>query len=173
MITIRTGIAIKGCRTFPGVRKFPNQPHTIVFLRVTWFFFRFYHFSEAIIFLSLRTVSFRQQLQLLRVEKSLGKHHLKNYLNETKVLLHRQLLRFSAIPHSVFVPWLYSCILVWILGSTYWTFFSGTHMRTGVQVATQLRPQESSHIGKREDPGDEVWPLPRKKTHVSFQSINT
>lgn len=100
---------------------------------MTWSSFRFYHFSEAIIFLSLRTVSFRQQLRLLRVEKILGKHHLKNYLNEAKVVLHRQLLRFSAIPHWVFVPWLYSCILVWILGSMYWTFFSGTHTHTHPQ----------------------------------------
>ena len=130
---------------------------------MTWFFFRFYHFSEAIIFLSLRTVSFRQQLRLLRVEKIWGKHHLKNYLNEAKVVLHRQLLRFSAIPHWVFVPWLYSCILVWILGSMYWAVFSGTHMRTSVQVATQGLPVCHQHIGKREDPGDEVWPLPRKK----------
>ena len=130
---------------------------------MTWFFFCFYHFSEAIIFLSLRTVSFRQQLRLLRVEKILGKHHLKNYLNEAKVVLHRQLLRFSAIPHWVFVPWLYSYILVWILGSMYWTFFSGTHIRTSVQVATQGLPVCHRDIGKREDPGDEVWSLPRKK----------
>ena len=36
-------------------------------------------------------------------------------------------------------------------------------MRTSVQVATQGLPVCHRHIGKREDPGDEVWPLPRKK----------
>lgn len=36
-------------------------------------------------------------------------------------------------------------------------------MRTSVQVATQGLPVCHRHIGKREDPEDEVWPLPRKK----------
>ena len=36
-------------------------------------------------------------------------------------------------------------------------------MRTSVQVATQGLLVCHRHIGKREDPGDEVWPLPRKK----------
>ena len=36
-------------------------------------------------------------------------------------------------------------------------------MRTSVQVATQGLLVCHRDIGKREDPGDEVWPLPRKK----------
>ena len=42
-------------------------------------------------------------------------------------------------------------------------FFQVRNMRTSVQVTTQGLLVCHRHIGKREDPGDEIWPLPRKK----------